>query len=130
MNINAATITWTFYGLFLVLSILGFISDWLPIEESFLETNVILNFTHLITAAGFVIASKQGVSLSIQFIRIIGIAYMLISLIGFMGVSLLVGEQWADVLYLNLLSYVQFGLGVALSILGTLLKNRLLTADA
>ena len=106
MSINAITITWNFYALFLVLSILGFISNWLPIEKSFLETNAILNFTHLITAAGFSIVTKQGVNLSIQFIRIIGMVYMLISLIGFMGVNILIGEEWADVIYLNLLSYV------------------------
>ena len=53
-----------------------------------------------------------------------GMAYMLISLIGFMGISILIDEQWEDVIYLNLLSYLQFGLGVILSILGSILNNR------
>lgn len=130
MNINAALIAWTFYGVFLVLAILGFISDSLPINRAFLETNTILNFTHLITAIGFAVVSKQAVSVSIEFIRVIGMAYMLISLIGFMGINILIGEQWKDVIYLNLLSYLQFSLGVILSILGSILKNRLLPVSA
>jgi hypothetical protein len=129
MKLNATQISWTFCGVFLVLAILGFISDSLPIEKDFLVTNATLNLTHLITAIGFAVASKQSVNLSTQFIRIIGMAYMLISLIGFMGVNIMIGEQWVDVIYLNLLSYIQFGLGVALSIFGTILKNRLLTVD-
>ena len=124
MNINAASIAWTFYGAFLVLAILGFISDSLPIDRAFLGTNTILNLTHLITAVGFAVVSKQDVSVSIQFIRVIGMAYMLISLIGFMGISILIGAQWEDVIYLNLLSYLQFGLGVILSIFGSILNNR------
>ena len=130
MNINAASIAWTFYGVFLVLAILGFISDSLPIDRAFLGTNTILNLTHLITAIGFAAASKQSINLSIQFIRAIGTAYMLISLIGFMGINILIGEQWEDVIYLNLLSYLQFSLGVILSILGSILKNRLLPVSA
>ncbi len=124
MNINAVPIAWTFYGVFLILAILGFISDSLSIERAFLGTNTILNFTHLITAIGFAVVSKQVVSRSIQFIRVMGMAYMMISLIGFMGISILIDEQWEDVIYLNLLSYLQFGLGVILSILGSILNNR------
>ncbi len=130
MNINATSIAWTFYAIFLVLAILGFISDSLPIDRAFLGTNTMLNFTHLITAIGFAVVSKQAVSGSIQFIRVIGMAYMLISLIGFMGISIMIDEQWEDVIYLNLLSYLQFGLGVILSILGSILKNRLLLVSA
>ena len=124
MSINASSIAWAFYGAFLVLAVLGFISDSLPIEKAFLGTNTVLNLTHLITAIGFAVFSKQGISASIQFIRVIGMAYMLISFIGFMGINIMIGEQWEDVIYLNLLSYLQFGLGVILSILGSILNNR------
>ena len=130
MNIKATSITWAFYGMFLVLAILGFISDLQPIDRAFLGTNMILNLTHLITAIGFAFVSKQGISASIQFIRVIGMAYMLISFIGFMGVNVLIGGQWKDVIYLNLLSYLQFGLGVTLSIFGTILNKRLRPVEA
>jgi hypothetical protein len=48
---------------------------------------------------------------------------MLISGIGFMGMDLNIGEQWESVIQLNLLNYVQFSLGVALSAIGMLLKK-------
>jgi len=123
MHISVTTITWTFYGIFLVLAALGFISEYLPIEKAFLGTNMVLNLTHLITAIGFAAASKKGVNISIQYIRIIGTVYMLISLIGFMGTTIILDDQWADVIYLNLLNYLQFGLGVILSVFGTVLKK-------
>ena len=124
LNIKATSITWVFCGIFLVLAVLGFISEYLPIEKAFLETNAVYNITHLITAIGFAVASKKDVSITIQFIQIIGIAYMLISLIGFMSVTLIIEDQWVDVVYFNLLSYLQLGLGVTLSVFGTVLKTR------
>ena len=129
MNINAASMAWTFYALFLVLTALGLISDFQPADKAFLETNTILNLTHMITAIGFSIVSKQNRNITIQFIRIIGMAYMLISLIGFMGVNIVIGEKWEEVIYLNLLSYIQFSLGVILSISGTIFNKGLRSAE-
>jgi len=123
MNISATSIAWAFYGIFLVLAVLGFVSESQPSEKNFLGTNTVLNLTHLVTAIGFAAASKKGANISIQFIQIIGMAYILISLIGFMSVTIQMDDQWADVIYLDLLSYLQFGLGVALSIFGTMLNK-------
>ena len=58
MKISSVTTAWIFSILFLVLAIIGFISDLLPEEKVFLETNIILNFTHLITAMGFALVTK------------------------------------------------------------------------
>ena len=128
MYINVATTTWAFYTIFLVLAALGFISDFQPVDRAFLGTNTTLNLTHLITAIGFAIVSKQSSNISIQFIRIIGMTYMLISLIGFMGVNILIGDQWKDVIFLNLMNYIQFSLGVALSVIGTVSSKSLRSA--
>ncbi len=49
---------------------------------------------------------------------------MLISGIGFMGMDIKIGVQWEAVVRLNLLNYVQFSLGVALSTIGMILKKR------
>lgn len=125
MNINVASTTWAFYAIFLFLAALGFISDFQPVDKTFLKTNTILNLTHLITAIGFAVVSKQSSSISIQFTKIIGMTYMLISLIGFMGVNILIGDQWKDVIFLNLMSYIQFSLGVILSIIGTISSKNL-----
>ena len=129
MNINAASMAWTFYALFLVLAALGFISDYQPADRVFLDTNMTLNFTHLITAIAFAVVSKQDRNITIQFIQTIGMAYMMISLIGFMGVNIVIGEKWEEVISLNLLSYIQFGLGVILSIFGTILNKDLCSTN-
>ena len=129
MNINAASMAWTFYALFLVLAALGFISDYQPVDRAFLDTNMTLNLTHLITAVGFAVVSKQDRNITIRFIQIIGMAYMMISLIGFMGVNIVIGEKWEEVIFLNLLSYIQFSLGVILSISGTIFNKGLRSAE-
>ena len=55
-----------------------------------------------------------------------GLLYLLISGIGFMGMNIEIGEQWEAVIRLNLVNYVQFSLGVALSAIGMILNRRLL----
>lgn len=124
MNFNSVTTAWAFSAVFLVLTILGFFTDSLPEGRDFLKTNMVINFTHLTTAIGFALVAKLDIGASIQFIRVIGMAYMLISLIGFMGMSIVIGEQWEKVVYHNFLTYLQFGLGVILSILGSILRTR------
>ena len=124
MKSSSVTTAWIFSILFLVLAIVGFISDLLPEEEAFLETNVILNFTHLITAIGFALVTKQGSNAAIHLIRVFGSTYMLISAMGFMGMNIQVADEWSYALYTNFLIYLQFVLGTAMYILGTILKNR------
>ena len=121
---SSSIIAWTFSVLFLVLATLGFISDSLPVDSAFLETNTILNLTHLITAVGFAVVAKENVDESIYHIQVFGVAYMLISGIGFMGMNIQIGEPWSYALYLNLLNYLQFGFGILLSIFGSILKKR------
>ena len=121
---SSSIIAWTFSVLFLLLATLGFISDSLPVDSAFLETNTILNLTHLITAVGFAVVAKENVDESIYHIQVFGVAYMLISGIGFMGMNIQIGEPWSYALYLNLLNYLQFGFGILLSIFGSSLKKR------
>jgi len=124
MKKSSVTTAWIFSILFLVLAITGFISDLLPEEKAFLESNVILNFTHLITAMGFALVTKQGTSSAIHLVRVFGSTYMLISAIGFMGMNIQVADEWSYAIYTNFLNYLQFALGTAMYTLGTILKNR------
>jgi hypothetical protein len=55
---------------------------------------------------------------------IFGLTYMLISVIRFPGTNLEVGYKLSDVIYLNFLNYLQFGLGVIVSAVGSVLKKR------
>ena len=122
-NSSVAT-AWIFSILFLVLAITGFISDLLLEENAFLETNVILNFTHLITAMGSALVTKQGTNSAILLVRVFGSTYMLISAIGFVGMNIQVADEWSYAIYTNFLNYLQFALGTAMYTLGTILKNR------
>ena len=124
MKNSSVTTAWIFSILFLVLAIIGFSSDLLPEEKAFLETNVILNFTHLITAMGFALVTKQGTISAIHLIRVFGSTYMLISAIGFMGMNIQVADEWSYAIYTNFLTYLQFALGTAMYTMGTILKNR------
>ncbi len=124
MKNSSVTIAWIFSILFLVLAIAGFISDLLPEDKAFLETNVILNFTHLITAMGLALVTKQGTDSVIHLVRVFGSSYMLISSIGFMGMNIQVADEWSYAIYTNFLNYLQFALGTAMYTLGTILKNR------
>ena len=124
MKNSSVTTAWIFSILFLVLAITGFISDLLPEEKAFLESNVILNFTHLITAMGFALVTKQGTDPTVHLVRVFGSTYMLISAIGFMGMNMQVADDWSYAIYTNFLNYLQFALGSAMYTLGTILKNR------
>ena len=121
---SSVTTAWIFSILFLVLAIIGFISDLLPEKKAFLETNVILNFTHLITAMGLALVTKQGTNPAIHLVRVFGSTYMLISAIGFMGMNIQVADEWSYGIYTNFLNYLQFALGTTMYTLGTILKNR------
>jgi hypothetical protein len=123
-NFAAIKTAWIFSALFLLLIVLGFISDLLPKESTFLKTNTIFNIVHLITIVGFISVTYFGTKISIQFIQMSGIIYMLVSVTGFMGMNIQTGSDWTHVINLNLMNYIQFGLGVALSICGTILNNR------
>jgi len=83
-----------------------------------------LNIIHLITAICFIVITRSEERTRIQFIQIFGLIYMLICVIGFMGMDIKIGEQWEAVIRLNLLNYVQFCLGVALSTIGMILIKR------
>jgi hypothetical protein len=56
--------------------------------------------------------------------QIFGLTYMLISVIRFLGTNLEVGYKLSDVIYLNFLNYLRFGLGVIVSAVGSVLKKR------
>lgn len=124
MNKNIVAITWIFSVIFLVLALQKFIADLLSLEKDLLKTSMIEDFACLATAIGFVVVTNLSTNTSIQFIRAIGIIYMLISLIGFMGMNIQTNYQWRDVVYLNLTSYIYLFIGVILSSLGSNLMNR------
>ncbi len=112
--------------LFFVLTFL-FLADLTHGIEHIAKTNTTISFIHLATGLGLLVTSRLGTETSIYFIRSFGLIYLLISLIGFQGFqgsAIQTDSQWPYVLYLNLINYIHFILGVILSFSGTTLNNR------
>lgn len=124
MSNDSVKISWMFATMFMWVTFLGFIPNFFPGETIFLETYIALKLIHLITAICFIVITRSEERTRIQFIQMFGLVYMLISVIGFMGMDIKIGEQWEAVIRLNLLNYVQFSLGVALSAVGMILMKR------
>ena len=123
MKITPSILTKIFLILFLLGTALGFVSDLLPIGSALLETNTILIMAHLVLTLTFFFVAYLCTNMSIYSLQTIGITYILISGIGFVGLSIQINGEWPHVIYLNLLSYFQFALGVALCASGSVLKN-------
>jgi len=124
MNNTAVPLAWIFAAMFMWITFLGFIPIFFPGETIFLETYMPLKLFHLITAICFIVVTRSDEETRIQSMLMFGLTYMLLSGIGFMGMDIKIGEQWESVIRLNLLNYVQFSLGVALSTIGMILKKR------
>jgi len=124
MSNDSVKAAWIFVAMFMWITLLGPIPNFFPGETIFLETYMPLNIIHLITAICFIVITRSEERTRIQFIQMFGLVYMLISVIGFMGMDIKIGEQWEAVIRLNLLNYVQFSLGVALSAVGMILIKR------
>jgi len=124
MSNDSVKVAWIFVAMFMWITLLGSIPNFFPVETVFLETYMPLNIIHLITAICFIVTTWSEERTRIQFIQIFGLVYMSISIIGFMGMDIKIGEQWEAVIRLNLLNYVQFCLGVALSTIGMILIKR------
>lgn len=118
------TIAIYFSLLFFTLAFAGLITDLFIGESPFLKTSVVFDLIHLATATGLLAFAKLRTETIIYLIRFLGLSYLLISFIGFQGMVLHTDYQWSHVLYLNLMNYLHFSLGTALSLAGTILNNR------
>lgn len=124
MKNNFVTITLYFSLLFFILALAGLITDLFFGESPILKTSMFFDLIHLITATVLLAFAKFRAETITYLIRSLGLAYLVISFIGFQGMVLHTDDQWSHVLYLNLMNYLHFGLGTALSLAGTILNKR------
>ena len=124
MNNDSVKVAWLFSAMFMWITFLGFIPNFFPGEPIFLESYIAVKIIHLVTSICFIVVTRSNEATRIQFIQMFGFVYMLISVIGFMGADIKIGEQWDAVIRLNLVNYLQFSLGIALSAIGMILMNR------
>lgn len=124
MNNISVKVAWLFAAVFMWIAFIEFSSNLFNVEKEFFETNLTLKLVHIITAIFFIVVARMDEEMRIQSIQLFGITYMMISGIGFIGMNIRIGVQWENVIYLNLLTYLQFGLGIVLSAIGMKLKKR------
>ena len=124
MNNISVKVAWLFAAVFMWIAFIEFSSNFFHVEKEFFETNLTLKLVHIITAIFFIVLTRFDEETRNQSIQVFGITYMMISGIGFMGMNIRIGVQWESAIYLNLLTYIQFGLGIALSAIGMILKKR------
>lgn len=124
MKNNFVTIDPYFSLIFFTLAFAGFITDIFFGESPILKTSMVFNLIHLVTATGLLAFAKSRTETIIYLIRSLGLAYLLISFIGFQGMVLHTDYQWSHVIYLNLINYLHFVLGIGFSVAGTILNKR------
>ena len=118
------TVAWVFAVIIVGLPIFGCIVNSAYGVESLPISYKIYGFIHVTTAIGFVAIALLGGKELVPFMRAFGMIYMLVALIGFLGMNLQVGYQWLDVISVNALNYIEFGLGISLSAVGSILYKR------
>lgn len=124
MNNISVKVAWLFAAVFMWIAFAEFSSNFFHVEKEFFETNLTLKLVHIITAIFFIVVTRMDEDTRVQSLQLFGLTYMMISGIGFMGMNIRIGVQWESVIYLNLVTFMQFGLGISLSAIGMILKKR------
>ena len=117
------TVAWVFATIVVGLPIFGCIGNYVYGAEILSVSCKIYSVIHVTTAIGFVAIALLGGKLLAPFMQGFGMIYMLVALIGFLGMDLQVGHHLLDVINLNSQNYLQFGLGVAFSAVGSILNK-------
>jgi cytochrome c biogenesis factor len=123
MNNISVKVAWLFAAVFMWIAFIEFSSNLFNVEKEFFETNLTLKLVHIITAILFIVFTRLDEETRIQSIQVFGITYMMICGIGFIGMNMRIVSQWESAIYLNLLTYLQFGLGITLLAIGMKLKK-------
>ncbi len=118
------SMAWLFAVIFMEITFIGCIANYLYGEEILSISCKIYSFIHITTAIGFAAIALLGEKELIPSMRTFGMIYMLVSLIGLLGMNLQEGHQWLDVISINALNYIEFGLGISLSVVGSMLYKR------
>jgi cytochrome c biogenesis factor len=124
MNNISVKVAWLSAAVFMWIAFIEFSSNFFNVEKEFFETNLTLKLVHIITAIFFIVLTRLDEEIRTQSIQVFGITYMMICGIGFMGMNIRIISQWESAIYLNLLTYLQFGLGITLLAFGMILKKR------
>ena len=123
MKNTPATIARIFSVLVLLGTAIGFVSNLLLIGNDLLEIGAVFIMVHLALTAIFFFVAYLSTNISIKSLQMVGLIYILVSGIGFVGLSIQINSEWLNVIYPNLLNYFQFALSIALCASGSVLRN-------
>ncbi len=114
MKNKSIPIEWLFVAIVLCLPIFGCIvnSAYGYGMETLSLSCKIYGFVHVTSAIGFIVISLFYKQLLVPFMRTLGMIFMLVALIGFLGMNLQKGYQWLDIISINALNYIEFSLGI------------------
>lgn len=117
------TIARIFSMLILLGTSIGFVSSLLLIGNDLFKINAVFIMVHLVLTVFFYYVAYLSANISIQSLQMVGVIYVLVSGIGFVGLSIQINDEWQNVIYLNLLNYFQFSLGIVLCASGSVLRS-------
>ena len=117
------TVAWVFATIVVGLPIFGCIGNSVFGAEILSISCKVYSAIHVTTAIGFAAIALLGGKLLVPFMRAFGMVYMLVALVGFLGMDLQIGNHLLDVIDLNSQNYLQFGLGVIFSAVGSILNK-------
>lgn len=121
MNNKLVPVAWVSAAIVVAFPIFGcIINSAYGVEALPISCKIYNLMLHVIAAIGFVAIALLGGKLLVPFMRGFGIIFMSVALIGFLGMNLQTGYQWLDVISINALNYIDLGLGVLLSAVGSI----------
>jgi len=123
MKNSIANVAYVLAMLFLIVASIELDPDLFFGENAFLVSNIAYNLTHFGTAICFMGITQLDPNMLIMFIQAFGMAYLIISLIGFQSFDLQRDESFC-IFQANSQNFLHFFLGAVTSLAGSHLKKK------
>ena len=126
----AATIAWIFAAAFAVTTVVGFLPNPLVGADALFVTNTAHNLVHLLTALGFAGVAWAGDRPSILFMKIFGVVYFLVGVLGFVVLGSAQEGHLFGLVHINQLdNFLHMGLSAVILLAGFLTTDRSLAVS-
>ena len=127
--LTPSRVAFAFAGAFLLATLLGFVPNPLVGPDALFETNTAHNLVHLATAIGFIAFGFAGESASTKFMRVFGVTYLGVGVLGFLTLGEANEGMLLGVVHINALdNYLHLGLGAAILAAGLWVTPRVASA--
>lgn len=125
MNNLVQTTTWFFAVSFLLAFIISLFPNPIVGPEALFETNFLHDVVHLLTAIGFIIVALMSAKASIVFMKLFGIVYLAVGILGFIVLGDAERGSLLGLIHINTLdNYLHVGLGITILASGMMLSRQ------